>query len=113
MSAIWNNMICAVASVALTAGIVAYADPAFASTPAEAGPRVALSFDAAKAATPAGRADIQRRIRFAADQVCDTNDAGARIAETRCREQAVAGAQQQLDQRVAMDSTTAVQIAAR
>ena len=109
MRTFWTDLLSAAGSAALTIGIVAFATPAAANTTLGDTPHAVVAFHQADTATAGGRATIERRIRMAADNVCQTGDAGQRIAESRCRSEAVARAEQDLD----AQSNPVVQVAAR
>jgi UrcA family protein len=109
MRTFWTDFLSAAASVALTIGIVAFATPAAANTTLGDTPHAVIAFSKADIATVDGRAAIERRIRMAAENVCQTGDAGQQIAESRCRSEAVARAQQDLN----AQSSPVVQVAAR
>ena len=80
------------ASLLGTVGLVAYADPAAAQT-------VAVRYTNAELASPEGRSEIAKRIRFAASSVCTTGESGQFIAEASCKAQAVAAAEAELSAR--------------
>jgi UrcA family protein len=109
MRTFWTDFLSAAASAALTIGIVAFATPAAANTTLGDTPRAVVTFQQADTATAAGRATIERHIRMAAENVCQTGDAGQQIAESRCRSEAIAHAEHDLDAR----STQVIQVAAR
>lgn len=109
MRTFWTDFLSAAASATLTIGIVTFATPAAANTMIGDTPRAVVAFQQADTATAGGRAAIERRIRLAADNVCETGDAGQRIAESLCRSEAVARAEKDLD----AQSGAVVQVAAR
>ncbi len=109
MRTFWTDFLSAAGSVALTIGIVSFATPAAANTITDGAPRAVVAFNKADTATADGRAAIERRIRMAAMNVCETGDAGQKMAESKCRSEAVARAEQDL----AAQSVPAVEVATR
>ena len=109
----WNAAMSATTSVVITCAVVACADPAVASTTAIDAPHVVVSFNHASLASAAGRNALSLRIRQAAARVCRTNEAGQRLAEMLCREEAMARAWRDLDEVTAHQPAAAVRVAAR
>ena len=112
MRSFWNTVISATASVVLTAGIVAYADPALADVPT-GGAQVKVAFDRGAIMTVAGHAALERRIRMAASTVCESGATGDHIAEATCRETAVIHAEAALADQLAQQPAAAMQVATR
>jgi UrcA family protein len=110
MRTFWTNTVSAVASVILTAGIVAFASPGAANAAVTA-PQVRLVFDPAAVTDAAGRALLERRIHSAASRVCDSGQSHQWIAEAQCRDQAIAQADRDLAVRLSMVVNPAVQLA--
>src|SRR6187402_3044109 len=76
MRTFWTDLLSAAGSAALTIGIVAFATPAAANTTLGDTPHAVVVFHQADTATAGGHTTIERRIRMAADNVCQTGDAG-------------------------------------
>jgi UrcA family protein len=95
-----TNTACAVASVALTTGIVAFADPANASIVAiDAVPSVVVQTSDLDLRSDAGQAAAHRRVRRAVDRVCGAD--GRDLGQAACRAQALETATRALDIRTA------------
>jgi UrcA family protein len=87
-----TSLMFAGASLLGTVGIVTYADPAVAQT-------TIVHHSNAELASPEGRSEIAKRIRFAASHVCATSEAGQSFAEANCKAQAAASAEAELSAR--------------
>jgi UrcA family protein len=83
-------------SCGLTAGLVAFANPANAAAPATDRLQRAVAIADLDLASPAGRATADRRIRAAADAVCEE---GSPAATQRCFDRVVADAHQAMAER--------------
>jgi UrcA family protein len=95
-----SNTAVAIASLAAASAIVAFADPANASAPANDVPLVLVHIDDLNLNSAAGRSTAKRRIHSAADQICGF-DGPALSPNGLCRQKAIEGATQALDARIA------------
>jgi UrcA family protein len=112
MRTIFSNMLFSAASLTLTAGLVAYADPGIASVPQPATAQTRVVYGDLDLQTAAGRATLDQRLHSAADQVCTTGAMTDRFESGACRKQAIANAREALGAKTADAGTTAVQVAA-
>lgn len=92
MQTLLIKSVAAVASLLLTAGVVAFAEPASADV---AAPRTVVQIADLNLASAAGKATADRRIQAAAAQVCGT-DGSAMSPAGQCRADAITRARQAL-----------------
>lgn len=98
MRTVVTHIMFAAASIAITAGAVVISSPSVASVPQLAAPHALVRFDDLNLTSDAGRTTLDRRIRAAAEKVCeDGDDMSAHIAAARCRTVAIDDAHRQAD----------------
>lgn len=108
----FSNTLFATASIALTAGIVAAsAAPAAASVPTETAPQTVVRYADLNLADQGGRADLDARIRAAADTVCPSESA-TDVAVMQCRRKAITQAHRDIAERLDTRSPAPVRTAA-
>lgn len=100
MRSFLSNTAVAIASLVAASGIVAFADPANASAPTSDLPHVVVRIDDLNLGSSAGRSTAARRIHSAADKVCGF-DGNMLSPSGQCRQKAIEGATQALDEQVA------------